>query len=289
MRLIANRQPKALLLATFALSMTCCGHTLAGSATNGPGKETIQAGRRLYDERCKTVAGEKIYRTVPDVEGIVLLKVRHQAPPGALNDRDWPGAAFAREFPDDSYIREFLGVERASRDGNTYKPIPIQPPRSRGYINVAPSGDPTDIERPGYRFVDVQDEQTGQWWRYSLIRKPRPSSKIGWIDTLLDRQPAPPNRSRYGVTFEDHVISEERALGLASSTIKVIDLKTQEVLGEATQYAWTPAVLFPGPKYGEAQDSWLSAYHCGNAHSWFGFETRLFVDQVLQPLNSNKK
>jgi hypothetical protein len=282
MRLIANRQPKALLLATFALSMTCCGHTLAGSATNGPSKETIQAGRRLYDERCKTVAGDKIYRTVPDVEGIVLLKMRHSAPPGALNDRDWPGAAFARESWDDDYIRSFLAYEYGS------KLSPIRPPKERGGIGVEPMGEFVE-RRFGYRFVDVQDEQTGQWWRYSLVRKPHPLSKIGWIDVLLDRQPAPPNRPRYGVTFEDHVIPEERALGLASSTVKVIDIKTQEVLGEATRYAWTPGVLFQGPKRADAQDPWRSAYGCGHPHTGSGIDTRFFVDQVLQPTQNRKE
>lgn len=58
-----------------------------------PSAETIKAGRALFDERCKTVAGEKIYRTVEDVEGIVLLKVRPQRSDADLSSRDWPGAA----------------------------------------------------------------------------------------------------------------------------------------------------------------------------------------------------
>ncbi|MBK6638440.1 MAG: hypothetical protein IPG34_12730 [Rhodocyclaceae bacterium] len=55
---------------------------------------------------------------------------------------------------------------------------------------------------------------------------------------MLDKTPAPNPAPRYGVTFEDHVIPAERALGLASSTVKVIDLKTGEVLGEMLRYAW---------------------------------------------------
>jgi hypothetical protein len=100
---------------------------------------------------------------------------------------------------------------------------------------------------------------------------------------------SPPNRPRYGITFDDHVTPEERALGLASSTIKVIDLQTQAVLGEATQYAWTPGVLFTGPKGPNAKDRWLSAYGCGHPHQETGFLTRLFVDQVLKPLSPHRK
>jgi hypothetical protein len=109
-------------------------------------------------------------------------------------------------------------------------------------------------------------------------------SSSSWIANRL-----PPNRPRYGITFDDHVTPEERALGLASSTIKVIDLQTQAVLGEATQYAWTPGVLFTGPKGPNAKDRWLSAYGCGHPHQETGFLTRLFVDQVLKPLSPHRK
>lgn len=40
------------------------------------------------------------------------------------------------------------------------------------------------------------------------------------------------------MTYEDHVVPEERALWLASSTVKVINRQTNEVLGEMTRYAW---------------------------------------------------
>jgi hypothetical protein len=84
------------------------------------------------------------------------------------------------------------------------------------------------------------------------------------------------------VTYEDHVIPEERVLGIASSTVKVIDLQTDELLGEFTRY-----VLGGGFEQITAQNSspWLSAYKCSKA--WIGgttgASTRLFVDQVLIP------
>ena len=58
----------------------------------------------------------------------------------------------------------------------------------------------------------------------------------------LDKTPSPSaTPPRYGVTYEDHVIPEDRYLGIASSTIKVLDLETKEVLGEMTRYAWSMA------------------------------------------------
>ena len=111
--------------------------------------------RALYEEKCKTVAGEKIYRTVPDVEGIVLLKVRPQAGSREWADLMWPGAAFALESRADEYITTFLGYEQSSRDG-----VPVSPDH-RGYINTNYTpGNASNLL--GYHYVDVIDEKDGK-------------------------------------------------------------------------------------------------------------------------------
>ncbi len=110
--------------------------------------------RALYEEKCRTVAGEKIYRTVLDVEGIVLLKVRPEAGGREWADLMWPGAAFALESRADEYITTFLGYEQSSREG-----VPVTPDR-RGYINT--NYVPENASNlPGYRYVDVIDEKDG--------------------------------------------------------------------------------------------------------------------------------
>ena len=63
----------------------------------------------LFDERCKT-AGEKIYRTVENVEGIQLLKVREYV--GSGEGQYVASAAAAHESTGDFYIRSFLLYER---------------------------------------------------------------------------------------------------------------------------------------------------------------------------------
>ena len=83
-------------------------------------------GKTLFEEKCRTVAGEKIYRKVENVEGLLLLKVRPQAGGAQWSNRDWPGAAFALEARADEYITTFLGWEHG---GETFKgmPTPIRP------------------------------------------------------------------------------------------------------------------------------------------------------------------
>ncbi|MEJ5129190.1 hypothetical protein WH367_24355, partial [Comamonas sp. MYb21] len=39
-------------------------------------KVMADEGRAYYQNKCKTTAGEKIYRSVVDVEGIFLIKIR---------------------------------------------------------------------------------------------------------------------------------------------------------------------------------------------------------------------
>ena len=250
--------------------------------------ERAQAGKALWEEKCRTVAGENIYKTVPDVEGLVLLKVRPKAWEPEWADPMWPGAAFAREARTDEYIESFLGYEHSS--SATGKPIT---PTYRGYINTdyLPNN-PNNL--PGYRYVDVIDPEDGLRYRYSgsvkvvgrkdilakgiqmaLARDPNYDLNIyRWT---LDRAPAPDPAPRYGVTYEDHVIPADRALGVASSTVRVIDLETDEVLGEMLRYAWSTPASSANPS------PWLTAYRCPGHAVGTGAATRKFVDQVLIP------
>jgi hypothetical protein len=81
------------------------------------------------------------------------------------------------------------------------------------------------------------------------------------------------------VTFEDHVIPEERVMGIASSTVKVIDLETKEVMGEMIRFAMggnvKPSANYPTP--------WLNAWRCPDHAVGTSAATRKFVDQILIP------
>lgn len=109
----------------------------------------IKQAEALYKVKCEKVAGIKIYKTVPDVEGVLLMKIRPDRTDRELADPNWPGAAFGRGLlHGDSYIRSFLGYE-----------YPAQGPIDalhRGYINTdkRPGG------LPGYRWVEIPDPRT---------------------------------------------------------------------------------------------------------------------------------
>jgi hypothetical protein len=279
------RSPLALVLAT--LLVAARQTTSPPAQAQQPGalsiQERVQRGRALFDEKCRTVAGEKIYKTVPDVEGVLLLKVRPQAGEREWADRMWPGAAFAVEPTGEGFLNTFLGAEipLGHPPGSPYFGKPPSE-EMRGSITPRASKDLRSIDRPGYRYVDVLDEKDGKRYRYSgRWDEPWQTDKSylkGYIKFYLDKTPAPDPAPRYAVTYEDHVVPEERALWLASSTVKVIDRQTNEVLGEMTRYAWSagaPTSANPSP--------WLSAYACPKSKGLSGYATRMFVDQVLIP------
>ena len=182
----------------------------------------VDEAETYYKDKCENVAGIKIYKTVPDVEGVLLLKVRPERSDRQLADPMWPGAAFGREATGNGYITSFLGYEHRTEGS-----------KLRGYVNtdkIPPVCDKC-LHLPGYRWVEVIDPKDGKRYRYSArYDEPWQTDKSylkGYIRFNLDKVPSPsPTPPRYAVTFEDHVIPQEREMRVASSTVKVLDLRT---------------------------------------------------------------
>ncbi|MCK6404727.1 MAG: hypothetical protein L6Q60_01795 [Rhodocyclaceae bacterium] len=145
----------------------------------------IKEAEAYYKEKCEKVAGIRIYKTVPEVEGVFLMKVRPNRSDRQLADPMWPGAAFGGGFYGDSYIRSFLGYEHRATDANGVVSS------VRGYINT----DKRPGSLPGYRWVEVIDPKDGQRYRYSArYDEPWQTDKSylkGYIRFNLVRAPSP--------------------------------------------------------------------------------------------------
>ncbi|QSI77585.1 hypothetical protein [Niveibacterium microcysteis] len=276
--LAANMRSSIVVLLSAVLALNACAPS--ETAEQKAQRERAKAGLALWEQKCKTEAGEKIYRRVEDVEGITLLRVRPPAGENEWHDRMWPGAAFAHEGTAEEYIKDFLGYEEAF--GPDGKPSPITP-TARGGINTSYKAGPH--ERPGYRFVDTVDSSNGERNRYVIsYDEPWQQDKTwlkGYIRANLDKRPASGPEPRYGVTYEDHVVPEERALGVASSTVRVLDIQANEVLGELTVFAFTYGFESRG------SSAWLRARICPTYGGGSGSPSRLFTDQVLVPRKDN--
>ena len=195
-----------------------------GMAQNGPSRE-VQAARlakaeAMFQERCKT-AGEKIHRTVPNVVGLFLMTLR----PSDINygDQYRMDDPYGRDLGGDGYIETFVrGSFQANNSVGTGAPSPDVP----AYL--------------GYLYVEAIDPKDGKRYRYTgRIEEPWQYNKSylqGYKRFVLDKAAAKGKSPRYGVTYDDISTREERDYWIAGSSLKVIDLKTNEVIAERIGY-----------------------------------------------------
>jgi hypothetical protein len=214
-------------------------------------REKLNVAMARFEERCKT-AGEKIYKTLDDVEGVLLTNVRPDTEPSDRSDPNWPDAALPDEGRGDWYVRSFLFWEHHQDKRNM-----------RGFLNETPSN------FPGYRFVDVGSESVG----YRRIRLDR-SEPAKLVAEPLKSKPA-----RFAVSFENFVDPDDRKLWIAGTKVTITDTAAKEVLAEKTWYSVEPG---QGSTAG-FRSPWGFAQTCPFHVGWSGGSTRYFVDQVLKP------
>lgn len=279
---------------TIALLLTC-----AVACTTTPSPERIkqqaeakarqETAMRMWKERCATKAGVKIHRTVDNVDGIFLMKIR---PDGIMNygDQFKMDDPYGSDSTGDRYILNFLkGFYHQQSD----KPIAVGSP-----------------PREGYRYVEAVDPEDGQRYRYTAgmkvvgqkdISAPavmselarNPSYDINIRAFMLDKVPANGPHPRYGVTYEDISTHEEREYWIAGSSLRVVDLQTNAVIAERIGYmvdwAQGSTVGFRSP-WLFAADNACPDFNSDNVRRVPGpgssaqaSQTIVFVEKVLKP------
>jgi hypothetical protein len=265
----------------FALSVLLTSCATPGSARKAEEERNrLQIAEAVFRERCKT-AGEKIYRTGDDVEGIFLMKLRPEknnfSDQFVLDDpygKDLAGIGYIQTFLRGSYQAETTGV-----------PIPGAPPRI------------------GYHYIELVDHKDGKRYRYTgsvkavgkmdatapnvqLDLKRDPNFDLNIYAFVLDRVLATGQIPRYGVTYDDISIRKEREYWIAGSSLKVIDLKANEVIAERIGYMMDRG---QGNTSG-GRSPWLFAanHACPMFSSKNGsraqpYQTLDFVEKVLRP------
>lgn len=178
----------------------------------------LERAEAMFSERCKK-AGVFIHRTAENVEGIFLMKNR----PKEINYGHNKEQQFRMDDPygsdlgGDGYIKNFL-LGRTKEGAITY----------------------LDNITRGYHYVEALEMKDGTRYRYTgRIDQPSLRDKRygEWVlEFVLDRVPALGPSPRYGVTYEDISTIEEREYWIAGSSLKVIDLQTNEVMAERIGY-----------------------------------------------------
>ena len=214
-------------------------------------RKRYEPAKARFDQLCQN-AGEKIYRTADNVDGILLLKVRGDDEKyqsnryNPLKDQMWEDAAVESESKREGYIEEFLLR--------------------------------SNLSFPRYIYADVLQKDN------SIIRYSIYKVNQEWVE---DKQLNPHPRARYAVTYENDISWENRKHWIAGTTIKVIDTKTNELMAEKTMYAFVPELGYS--KFEQNPNPWGRGMRCPSGESEFEQRTVTFAIKVLIPSNLSRR
>lgn len=226
------------------------------------------AAKARFEMRCKS-AGEKIHRTVENVDGVVWMKWREP-----ISNAD----NFADQYKlNDPYGQDCGGEDCIVKLLRATEGLQLDPQKKEPH-------------HEGYRFVESLDPRDGKPYRHTL-RLYRPFDREPkWLETLirpeLVTEPIDKLTARYGVTWDDISTKEDRDYWIAGGSLKVIDLQTQEVIAERIGYMmdWGQGSQagFRSPWGAASDNACPSKVDADGKRTQIGF-TQRFVNQVLQP------
>lgn len=197
-------------------------------------------------ELCTKYGGDKIYRTVDNVEGVFQMKARNPDPDKQWADQYGMVEPWALAFGDrdDSAVK--LGTH-----GRGYWFVEQQPVFGQG-------------DAPPFRrrvLVDTGLKVRDKYPYGDHLDDPLLTAKQISVKNLL---------SRYGYTTEDLTTPELRKRWIGGGKLTIIDLQTKEVLAE-----WTDYYRATGP---QVKMAWASGVSCRRGESIPGF-----IRSVLRP------
>jgi hypothetical protein len=240
----------------FSINALLLSLLLVACASPGSTRKTEEARNRLqiaeamFRERCK-IAGERIYRTIEDVEGIFLMKLRPEK--NNLSDQFVLDDPYGSDSAGESYIKTFFsGFYRIPMT----HPLGWKPKLGYGYVEAI---DPKDGGRYRYtgstKAVGKMDAMAPN---VQMDLKRNPNFDMNIYAFVLSRVPATGPIPRYGVIYDDISTREEREYWIAGSSLKVIDLQTNETIAERIGYMMDRG---QGNMSGGRSPWLLAAYH----------------------------
>lgn len=212
---------------------------LAGCVRQGPREPTVEEKARhaevqnLFSEGCNR-SGEFIRRTVPNVEGIMLLKLRptNYSP---YNQYAVDPYGYDFDWGNNDKAPPYIGTFLIGKDEKGhYREVGL-------------------VVESGYRYVEAVDPEDGKRYRYTgsvkVVGRKNPNTPNHQVELkrnpnfdlnnyayVVDRTPASGPMPRFGLTYDDISTPAERVLWIAGSSLKVIDLQTNEVIAERIGY-----------------------------------------------------
>lgn len=253
---------------------TACSSTEEAAKQKDEARVRQETAMRMWQERCQQ-AGEKIYKTIDDIDGIFLIKTRSYEAKDHY-DQFKMSDPYGRDLFGEGYISSFM------KGFNT-----------RG-LNA---GEDLSARKKGYLFVDANDPKLGTLHRYTpRIEEPWQFDKSylkGYTRLVMDSTPiTAKQRARYGITYEDISTRQERDYWIAGSSLRVIDMETGELIAERIGYMvdWAQGSTAGGrAPWLFAADNACPAFPERRGSVGQADQTYRFVEKVLKPKSINRK
>ena len=247
--------------------------------------QKLAAATALFKERCKT-AGETIKRTVQNVDGVVWMKWR-SFDVSDVYDQFKLFDPFGRDCWAEGCIEQLLILPKQNgRFEEEFK-------QRKGRFSFVESVDPSNGVK--YRYVGSM-KLSPSWTEEGVAKHKRDTGQdVPDYAYLFSIKATPIDRftARYGITWDDISTREDREHWIAGGSLKVIDLKTNEVIAERVGYMMDRGL---GGRGGHRQPwAFAEQYACpefqkigpSDERRSRGAEGRFFVVRVLNSTGSN--
>jgi hypothetical protein len=247
-------------------------------------KARLAASQALFEVRCKS-AGEKITRTVENVDGVVWMKWRDKGTASDDSDQFKLFDPYGRDCNVESCIEQLLRLE--TNTGRFKRDVDLR----KGRYRFVESTDPADGQR--YRYTGTMKVPSS--WTPEGIEKYRREKGTDIPDDsyrfALQRSPIGEYTVRYGITWDDISTREDREHWIAGGSLKVIDLQTNEVIADRIGYMMdrgqgsTAGFRSPCLYAERTACSEFARSEAGNPMKYS--RSRAFVFNVLKPITEN--
>lgn len=242
--------------------------TLAGIKALWPTSPSVS--KQYFEHLCATEAGEYIFKTVEDVEGVFQMRPRPQwyQPASKYGPEDPTGLGGSGDRDLDAYgvsgyyvqpmLGQYLFLERpaAGKAGAVLR-----------YTRGTPAVPPGRAEHSTGALID------GKWVRFN-------------VPFVIVQEEASQRKARYGYTWRGITREQDRELGIGGGEYLIVDLDTKEVLAVKRGFrAQRP------PYRVDNDDKWDMAQSCKSERTYHQAgipvpltpPVHLFVKKVLRP------
>lgn len=211
---------------------------------------------QYFEHLCKTEAGEFIYKTVENVEGLYQMRSRESAKNDYLLEHlyameDPYGLAVGvRDSPQDYFVQPAIGKYQYLEISLPHTSKTEESPKYRRYYR-------DEKAHPGSQFPTAINGQFVQ---------------VPYIVAMAD---VPTLQSRYGYTWRGITRPRDRELGIAGGELIILEVQTNEVLAVRRSFVRSGSV-----RNNLTGVWWLTAGKCSKVSLKMDAQ---FINEVLKP------